>query len=191
MNSITRETDAVRLIDNWLPQFDTSASHAIAIRASREKVYASLVKLDMRDSRLIRLLFAIRSFNFTFRNKEKSLGLTLDGLKRNGFVMLDENPQQELVLGLVGKFWTPSGTMQRLSRDEFSTFTCQGFAKAAWNFFIEEDAGITILSTETRIVCTDAASRRKFFRYWFIVKPFSGLIRKAMLRTIKRQAEQQ
>jgi hypothetical protein len=47
----------------------------------------------------------------------------------------------------------------------------------------------TVLSTETRVLATDAAARRRFRRYWLAIRPFSGLIRRVWLRAIKRRAE--
>ncbi len=44
------------------------------------------------------------------------------------------------------------------------------------------------LSTETRVQLTDARSRRSFRRYWLVVRPFSGLVRRAWLRAIARRA---
>jgi len=41
------------------------------------------------------------------------------------------------------------------------------------------------VATETRIRCTDDASRRAFLRYWRVIRPFSGLIRMEMLRSIR------
>ncbi len=67
--------------------------------------------------------------------------------------------------------------------DEF-----EGYAKAVWDFRLTPEAGGTRLSTETRINCTDAASRRRFRLYWRIVGPFSGLIRIALLRAVARAA---
>jgi hypothetical protein len=51
------------------------------------------------------------------------------------------------------------------------------------------DGGAATVSTETRVLCTDPGSRRAFRRYWRIVRPFSGLIRIEMLRSIRREAE--
>ena len=48
---------------------------------------------------------------------------------------------------------------------------------------------VTLLATETRVLCLDTASRRRFRLYWTLIGPFSGLIRKDILRSIKRQAE--
>jgi hypothetical protein len=41
-----------------------------------------------------------------------------------------------------------------------------------------------LLTTETRIAAVDDAARRAFMRYWRIVGPFSGLIRRRWLRAI-------
>jgi len=49
----------------------------------------------------------------------------------------------------------------------------------------------TILSTETRVTCGDAASRRKFLLYWSVIRPFSGLIRILLLRALRDAAEAQ
>ena len=46
-----------------------------------------------------------------------------------------------------------------------------------------------VLSTETRIQYFGAAARRKFRLYWTLVGPFSGLIRRALLRGVRQQAE--
>ena len=45
------------------------------------------------------------------------------------------------------------------------------------------------LSTETRVHVAEPAARRAFRRYWFVIKPFSGLIRILFLRAVRRRAE--
>ena len=35
----------------------------------------------------------------------------------------------------------------------------------------------------------DPTARRRFARYWLVVRPFSGLIRMLVLRAAKRRAE--
>jgi hypothetical protein len=63
-----------------------------------------------------------------------------------------------------------------------------GLARGVWNFAVaDETLGAVRITTETRVLCGDAASRRRFRRYWFFVRPFSGLIRIVMLRAIRRQ----
>src|SRR5207245_895689 len=43
-------------------------------------------------------------------------------------------------------------------------------------------AGGTRLATETRVHATDSAARRRFRLYWFVVAPFSALIRRRLHR---------
>ena len=46
-----------------------------------------------------------------------------------------------------------------------------------------------LLSTETRVHAADNATRRRFGRYWRLIRPFSGLIRIVFLRAARRRAE--
>jgi len=181
------------LIDDFFPVYDATERHQIDIAAAPAQVYMAARVLDLSDSILIRSLFALRGLPALFSSRPKrghGLGLNLQGLLRSGFVLLGEMPQQEIVLGLAGKFWTTSGCLQRLNAAEFQTFSAPGFAKAAWNFSLEPQAnGATRLRTETRVLCLDAASRRRFRFYWFFIRPFSGLIRREALRAIKQKIE--
>jgi hypothetical protein len=46
-----------------------------------------------------------------------------------------------------------------------------------------------VLSTETRVQAVDDRSRRMFGRYWLVVGPFSGLIRRRWLRAVESAIE--
>jgi len=106
------------------------------------------------------------------------------------FILLGEKPNEELLLGLVGRFWTASGELRRLDAEGFRSFKEQGYAKAAWNFSLaERPDGSVLLETETRVYCLDQSSRRRFQLYWLVVGPFSGLIRRDVLQAVKRSAE--
>jgi hypothetical protein len=181
------------LIDDFLPTYDVTERHQISIKASLQQVYAAVRNLDLRGSRLIRWLFLWRGLPALLSSRNKSLrglGLTFDGLLKSGFILLGETPQHEIALGLVGKFWTAAGCIQRLDAADFMNFTTPGFAKAAWNFSLALlPEGGTKLSTETRVLCLDEASRRRFRFYWLFIRPFSGLIRLEALRAVKQMAE--
>jgi hypothetical protein len=107
-----------------------------------------------------------------------------------GFIPLGENPAEEILLGVVGKFWTRAGDLQRLDPGGFQQFDRAGFAKVAWNFAIApQNEGRTRLTTETRIYCTDPNSRRRFRLYWSVIGPFSAWIRRETLRILKERLE--
>jgi hypothetical protein len=116
--------------------------------------------------------------------------LTMRDVIAGGFVLLDEDPPRELVLGAVGAFWRLSGGVCAIDATTFREPQPAGTARAAWNFhLVRRPGGACILSTETRVRCADAASRRRFRIYWLVVRPGSGLIRRLMLRSIRRAAE--
>lgn len=106
-------------------------------------------------------------------------------------MLIGERPGEEIVLGLVGKFWRPTGVLRPVDAAGFRSLDEPGWAKAAWSFSLSDAGpGETRLATETRVHCTDSASRRRFRAYWLVVRPFSGLLRRDALRTIRRAAEE-
>lgn len=146
-------------------------------------MFEAMKRIDFRGSRLTRLLFALRGM--AIRGP-----LTVEGLLRFGFVLLDEDPGTELVLGVTGRFWRPNGAIRRIGADEFADFSEPGYVKAAWNFHVESvGANRSVVSTETRIIATDATALRWFRPYWMLVLPFSGLIRRRMLALIRTASE--
>ena len=181
----------MKLIDDFLPKYDFAEVHEIQVQAPIEVTYQKVLDLDLSRSKIIRGLFKLREMPAFFssgnRDREK-LGLTFEGLEKFGFILLGRNPGQEILLGLVGRFWTPSGGIRRLDADGFQKFTEPDFAKTVWNFYLSENENQTVLSTETRIACMDARSLRNFKAYWTFIRPFSGLVRKEILQVIKRES---
>jgi hypothetical protein len=178
-------------IDEFLPHYEFRAAYQVRINAPRPKVYECLLRSDFANLRLTRLLMAIRAGGRVPRHAApRGLLQRLDG---TGFVVLEQLPDDEIVIGVAGRFWRPDGGRStELKRADFVTFSRTGFAKAAWNFKLLETAPrteATILSTDTRIQCFGQATRWKFRAYWSVVGPFSGLIRKEMLRQVKIEAE--
>ena len=56
------------------------------------------------------------------------------------------------------------------------------------NFLVQREGEATRVTTETRVLCADDA-RPKFRLYWMLIRPFSGLLRRFMLRAIRQEAE--
>jgi hypothetical protein len=182
------------LIDALAQIFDAVETHSITIDASVERVYEALWTADLGGSSIIKLLLVLRAMPGLISNRcrpqPRRARITLRTLIDSGFGILAENPGREIVLGVTGKFWRPTGNLSPFHREDFDSPVPPGLARAVWNFSIRE-SGVdqTILSTETRVICGDDASRRKFRIYWFFVRPFSGLIRRLMLRAVRRACE--
>ncbi|MEO8432075.1 MAG: hypothetical protein ABI592_11250 [Acidobacteriota bacterium] len=167
--------------------FDVAKTYRVPVAAPAAVVYDSIEGYDFRASRMVRLLMALRGYR-RLPGPAKPAGL-IPSLTARGFVPLGGRPGRELVFGLAGKFWTPSGGLRPLSAAEFEAFDEEGCAKAAWNVTVEAVGGeASMLSTETRVRCYGAGARRRFRIYWSTIEIFSGIIRMAMLRGIRDRA---
>jgi hypothetical protein len=182
------------LIETFIPAPDAIETHKIEIAASREAVYQALWTTNLGGSPVIKGLMALRSLPGLLlqpgRIRRPPQKITLQTIIETGFGRLAEEPGREVVLGVTGRFWRPTSNIQPFNEESFLGPARRGFARAVWNFAVQEgDRGQTILSTETRVICGDAASRWKFRAYWLVVRPFSGLIRIIMLRAVRRDCE--
>ena len=189
-------------LDDWLP---VSAAvvrerHVTTIHAPADAVYRALWRADFggvtsRTLLAVRLVPALlgdwrHARERVVRYRRSDSRLTLQAFLRSGFAELEAVPNEELVLGLVGRFWTPSGGLTPTSAATFRTGPPDGQAQAAWNFRCDPAGeGATRLSTETRVRVAPGAARSRFLAYWFVVRPFSGVLRRLMLRAVRREAE--
>jgi hypothetical protein len=181
------------LIDEFLPQYDVVEHHQIDVDAPVDRAYRAVKELDLARSPIVLALLFARGLPHLFTGAVKpKRRLRLDDIVESGFVVLGEEPDRELVLGIVGKFWQLSSGVHRVEPGEFTGFDTPGFAKAAWNIVVStRPGGGSRVETETRVVCTDDGARRQFSRYWWLIGRFSALIRRVMLGDIKRSAESQ
>jgi hypothetical protein len=179
------------LIESFIPNPDAVETHKIEIAAPSEAVYQALWTTDLGGSPIIKSLMVLRSLPGIVSNPKRlrrpPRQITLQTIIESGFGQLAEEPGREVVLGVVGQFWRPNGAILPFGEEMFRGPVQPGFARGVWNFAVQDAGkGLTALSTETRVICGDAASRLKFRVYWTVVRPFSGLIRVIMLRAVKK-----
>lgn len=171
------------LIDEFLPEYDFAETHGIKIQATAQSIFKTLDEIDLCDSWIIRWLFFLRGL--------PSQTVKFADLKKSRFETLGIRKNKEVLLGLAGKFWTVGGDLQKVNSKNFKQFDKKGFAKAVWDFSLDENDGETFLQTETHIKCFDQVSRSSFRFYWTLIQPFSSLIRKETLKIVKRKAEKE
>jgi hypothetical protein len=99
---VTVSTQDHSRIDEFLPIHDVSASYKIRINAPASVVYQRLLHLDFNELWVLRLLMTIRSGKRPSRNRVP--GNLPRRLQGTGFVILDDVPGEELVVGVAGKF---------------------------------------------------------------------------------------
>lgn len=105
---------------------------------------------------------------------------------RTGFRVFDES-SGVLIGGAIGQFWRLRGgtwaTFEGV--DGFRAFDRPGFVKTVIGFWVDGDD----LVTETRVVGTDPLSARRMARYWLLIRPGSGFIRRGWLRAANKRSK--
>ena len=173
------------LADDYLPTYDVAMRHERRVPVSPPVAWSALQRADLGGSPVTRTHLTLRGL----RRPRATRRLTLATIPDAGFVLLGERAGREIAFSLVGRFWTPSGGRVRVTPAEFRAFAGPGHAKVVWTFTVEGDgADAARLLTETRVACVDAPSRHRFRLYRLCVRPFSGLIRREMLRAVAREA---
>jgi hypothetical protein len=200
-NVVSGRRRQIVLLDEWMGESHWAERHSVWIGARPAVVFEAVQTTDLAGPWAVRALMALRAVpavlsdpKGAWRRRRESRGpVTLRRVMGHDFARLAEEPGRELVLGLVGRFWTPTGSLVPTDAARFRQPLPPGLAQAAWNFAVEPEARDdhpgTRLTTETRVRCADEATRRNFARYWRVVRPFSGFIRMRMLGAIRREAE--
>jgi hypothetical protein len=158
-------------------------------RSTGAPAYALLTaaeELTWAEVPVLRTLMRIRTAGRLPKDPDQRI---LGDMSAIGFVVLDRTGD-ELVLGAVGRPWVPGGGRAPRPDDQgnpvasFTGFDTAGWAKMIANFHVAGGE----LTTETRVLLTDDESRRAFRRYWLLILPFSGLIRRHWLAAIVHRA---
>jgi hypothetical protein len=180
--SVSDIFSASSLADKFLPAYDIRERYAVDVCAPRHRVYQTARSIDLTSSRIARFLFNLREY--------PSMQETTAGKISNGIVRLEEHPDEELLLGTVGRFWNPLARTLDLSPESFLDFEERGYAKVVISIrLLGGYRNVTRLTSETRVQCLGPRTSSRFRLYWAAAKPLSGHVRREMLWTIKRTAE--
>jgi hypothetical protein len=173
----------VRPLDDFLPVYEFSERHSLAIDAPGERIDEALRAVSIADIPVARALWWLRQLGRPHGDAARPfVGGELPG------VVLEDVREAGVVLGLTGQFWRVRGSRhpdRPTTADEFLAYSRPDTCKAVIDFRV----GHASLSTETRVHVGDPVARRKFRRYWLVIRPFSGLIRILLLRAARRRAE--
>jgi hypothetical protein len=174
----------MKALDHFLPVYEFSERHRLAIEAPPERIDHALRTVSLNDIPVARALWWLRRLGRGHGDPARPF---VDGALEEA-VVLDDVPGEGIVLGLTGLFWRLGGGgagPRPRTADEFLAYGRPDSCKAVVDFRV----GASLLSTETRVHVGDPNARRKFSRYWRVIRPFSGLIRILFLRAARRRAE--
>jgi hypothetical protein len=197
------------LLDEFMPVYDVSDAVATVVDADLATTWAALMDVDLIEVGRKRPFVAVLG---ALRILPEIVGRLLHGerpsppptrlrlrdlstmpLDKGGWVLLGVREQEEIALGLVGKFWYPVIEFAHVpSADDFRAFAEPGFAKTIYALSVRPvDSGRTLLSGVMRTATTDEHARRWFRRYWtFGVGSGAHLLVNGLLDVTREMAEQ-
>lgn len=186
-------SEAMQLIDSFLPAFQFRERHASVADASPAALLDAVLLPGANDDPWARTFIRLRELPDRLLG---SLGAKSGLAQRPGFgiddfMMLGRDADREIAFGLIGRFWQRDYGLVPLDQPalEFANFSEPGLAKLVLNFSTEVlPDGRTRLSTETRVHCVDRNAQRRFTPYWLLIRPVSGLIRRRLLSLLCDQA---
>jgi hypothetical protein len=191
------------LLDKYLPKYDFTEVHTIRVKATPEAAYRAIKETTLEEiSGIVRWLFWLRELPEKMvgrkTNPMTSKGPMLGQMEQNGFTIIQEQPPREDVFGLIvpgkiGRVWDKtSGYGSRVANaEEFLAFKDPNYLLVIANLLVEDSdvPGVVTVYTESRTMALSDKARKSFRPYWFIIRPWSGLIRRLWLKAIKRRAE--
>ena len=157
----------MKSLDAYLPAYEFRTRHEVAVNADAARADKALRDLTWGDVPLVRALVFARGLG-----KARASDRVLEALGRRAAV-LEDVPGEGVILSLTRQFWRVRWRGPEPPATALVEFRARDGA----------------LTTETRVHVPDLGSRRKFARYWLVVRPFSSLIRMLVLRAAKRRAE--
>jgi hypothetical protein len=197
------------LVDDFMPVYDVSDAVGTVVEANLATTWSALMEVDLIDVGRKRPIVAVLG---ALRMLPDIVGHLLHGelppsqpqhlrlrdlvtmpLNQGGWVLLGAREQDEIALGLVGKFWRPVIEFAPVSSAvEFRDFDQPGFAKTIYALSVRAlTPRRTLLTGVMRTTTTDDAARRWFRRYWtFGVGSGAHLLVNGLLDVTREMAEE-
>lgn len=183
------------VLDSVMPSYDVAITEHVLVRTDPATTYRAAHGLDLLTvhSPLLDAAMWVRQLpsRLSGRSVPPPPRLVIgEGVGMPGWLMLGERDGAEIAFGAVGRFWQPVIEWRDVGAAEFRDFAEPGWGKIAANFSIVR-CGPTkaLLSYECRTATTDSQSRKRFKRYWWLVRPFVAHILRVTLHQIKSDAE--
>lgn len=169
-----------------LPSACFSERHTLDIAASPDRVWAALTTLQWNDLRITTPLMLLRGLGRTPQAGEQRV------LYNGPVTLMRLEAQRYAAAAAIGRPWrlSPEPGPETKDLQGVLDYSVPGWLKYGMDFTLEElPTGQTRIVTTTLCEPTDGSARRRFRPYWVLIRPFSGLIRRDMLRAIARRAQ--
>jgi hypothetical protein len=179
------------LLDCFMPSYEVVERHHARVAAPADVTLEVAATMDLFQLPLVRAIF---------RGRELILGATPDERPRPrgllaevqalGWVVLEQIPGREIVVGAVTKPWEANVTFRSVPSDQFAAFAEPDYVKIAWTLRADPIGDReSIFRTETRVLATSSSARARFRRYWAFLSPGIIVIRWLSLAPLRAEAE--
>ena len=178
-------------LDDVMPEYQFFERHSLRVHARPEQAIEAVRQSTFGDMTSLNMLLRIRGA--ALRQPYRASGFfapdkrILDAFSASGYVF--GGAGHEIVMCFAANMRLRERPRLR-TLSECAEYRQQGAIKMAFNFTAEDaGGGWTLLSTETRVLALDEATRRGMARYWRLIVPGSGMLRREWLAGIRRRAE--
>jgi hypothetical protein len=177
-------------LDDVVPVADHVTSQSRVIDAPPSVVWAELHRLQLTSLPVSLLLSAVRALPVLLSGRGRRGGRDRTFLDVVPIPLLFSEPPSVVVFGGPLQTWRLFGGTKppALDADGLRAWSEPGWVKAGMDFRLTPRGHGTELSSETRVVSTDDATRRRFARYWLFVQPGSTAIRWEVLTAVQLRA---
>ena len=177
-------------LDDVLPEPDHVTRQARWINASPEAVWAALHEVRLSGLPVTLALSAVRFLPVLLAGGGRDHLHDRPFLQALPVPFLSSEQPRSVLFGGALQAWRLTGGEQPpvLDADGLRTFSEPGWVKAVMDFRLTPRGHGTELSSQTRVVSTDDATRRRFAFYWLFVQPGSTAIRWEVLTAVDLRA---
>lgn len=176
----------MRAIQKYLPDPRHTEIDRIFVNATPQKAWEAARHFDAATIPWIKILFDIRTLpDALLGTKHTSEGhhIAVDQIAESGtgFMILEELPGSEVVIGSVGQFWHLSIPFAHIATVDFAAFSEPGWGKLAWAIAVEPFLSGSTISLELRTTATDQESWEKLKHYYRLIGLGSRPIRHSVM----------
>jgi hypothetical protein len=186
------------LLDRALPDYAETIVRQAVVHAPPEVTFAAIQRANLMDP-VVRSLFALRELPIRAASwlrsqprPPRTRSVTFADLlgPTSGMAVVGLDPGHEIVVGSIGRFWEKDYGHRRFTPEQFTAFAEPGYAKLAMDFTVVPlGPEASLLRYEARTQPTDDESRRRFRRYWRLIRPGVGAVMGRALSRIGAEAE--
>jgi hypothetical protein len=179
------------LLDTFAPSPDVRGRRAALVKAPADLVLDVARNLDMQAIPAVHAIFWLRGKLMGAKAPPPARGAGLAAATRSlGWGVLLDDPGRAYVSGAACQPWLADVTFSPIPAEDFAAYAEPDRVKIVWSLETEAlEPALTRLSTETRVVATDAQARAKFRRYWRMFGMGIIAIRLLLLPAARREAE--